>query len=138
MDFAQLKKHFEERDRLAHLLGIKVEEAHSGYAKVSMELRENLRNGVGLAHGGAIFTLADLAFAVAANADRATVALSAQTSLSFLRAGKKGPLTAKAHTLHEGRTLVVVDVEIRDGDEYLLASARITGARTAKPMFSED
>ena len=134
MNLAELRYHFEECDRMAKLLGIKVIDAHAGYSKVSMELEDHHRNGVGLAHGGAIFTLADLAFAVAANADRPTVALSAQTSLSFLRAGSKGPLTAEAHTIHEGRTLLVVDVNIRDGEQNLLAAARITGSRTSRTM----
>ena len=138
MNFSQLKRHFEESDRLAQLLGIKVEEAHRGYARLRMELEEKHRNGVGLAHGGVIFTLADVAFAVAANAEHTSAALSAQTSLSFLRMGEKGPLTAEAHTLHDGRTLVVVDVEIRDGSAKLLATARITGARTSLALLPQD
>ena len=44
-----------------------IEEATREYARVSMPITENNKNGMGLAHGGAIFALADVAFGAAAN-----------------------------------------------------------------------
>lgn len=61
----------------AQALGLTVAEARDGFARILMTA-EGKRNPHGVIHGGAIFTLADQAFAVAANAGgRDRVAVSA-------------------------------------------------------------
>jgi acyl-CoA thioesterase len=50
----------------AQLLGMKITEAYDGYARVSMDCTGK-NNPRGVAHGGAIFALADQAFGIAAN-----------------------------------------------------------------------
>jgi len=50
----------------ARLLGMIVTKAHDGYAEVVMDLTGKT-NPDGIAHGGAIFALADHAFGIAAN-----------------------------------------------------------------------
>lgn len=52
-------------------------------------------NAAGTVQGGALFTLADFAFAVAANAG-GVLTVSLQNSISFLRAAKPARLTARA------------------------------------------
>ncbi len=54
----------------ACLMGIKTIEAREGYAHLKMH-SNGKKNPHGVVHGGAIFTLADQAFAVAANAGKA-------------------------------------------------------------------
>ncbi len=127
-----IKQHLMEQDHFARHVGVIVEEATPEYSRVSMPLGENQRNGVNLAHGGAIFTLADLAFAALANAGPESVALNAQTSISFLRGGSHGPLVAEGRIRHSGRTLLTVDVDVRDADGVLLATAICTGCRTSR------
>ncbi len=117
-------------DRLAQHLGIQVVETAEGYAKATVDLSPNVLNGVGLAHGGLIFTLADIAFAAASNTKPDTVALNAQTCISYLRQGKYGPLTAEARAVREGRSLVTFRVDVHDSEGTLLAIATITGCRT--------
>ena len=50
----------------ARLLGMVITEARDGYSRVTMDCAGKL-NPDGVAHGGAIFTLADQAFGIAAN-----------------------------------------------------------------------
>jgi len=50
----------------ARLLGMVITEAHDGYARVTMDCTGKM-NPSGVAHGGAIFTLADHAFGIASN-----------------------------------------------------------------------
>jgi acyl-CoA thioesterase len=50
----------------AQLLGMKITDAHDGYARVLMDC-SGKNNSRGFAHGGAIFALADQAFGMAAN-----------------------------------------------------------------------
>ena len=54
-------------DRWAAAAGARLAEVREGYARVTMRLREAHLNGVAVAQGGAVFTLADFAFAAACN-----------------------------------------------------------------------
>ena len=54
------------RSEFAVLLGMHVVEAHDGYARVEMDCTGKM-NPDGVAHGGAVFSLADQAFGIAAN-----------------------------------------------------------------------
>lgn len=50
----------------ARLLGMEILEASDGYSRVTMDCAGKMNPG-GVAHGGAIFSLADQAFGIAAN-----------------------------------------------------------------------
>ena len=56
-------KMIREKDTFAHKLGIEILEAEKGRSKVSMPLGEGTANALGNVHGGAIFSLADMALA---------------------------------------------------------------------------
>lgn len=55
------------KDRFATVNGAVIETVDEGFARCSMELNDTHRNALGAVMGGAIFTLADFAFAVASN-----------------------------------------------------------------------
>ena len=54
------------QSEFAQLLGMEITEAYDGYARVVMDCTGK-NNPRGVAHGGAIFALADQAFGIAAN-----------------------------------------------------------------------
>jgi Uncharacterized protein, possibly involved in aromatic compounds catabolism len=58
-----------KNDQFAKLVGLELVKVELGYAEVRMVITEKHLNGVGIVQGGALFTLADFAFAAAANAD---------------------------------------------------------------------
>lgn len=72
-------------DRFAALAGIEIVEAGEGRATVRMTVREDHLNSVDTVHGGAIFTLADFAFAVASNS-HGRVAVGIAVAIQYLRA----------------------------------------------------
>lgn len=83
------------QDSFAAHAGITLEHVEPGMARARMAIGPQHLNGVGIAQGGAIFTLADFAFAAAANSgDRVAVAID--VSISFLKAVTGGVLTAEA------------------------------------------
>ena len=94
-----------------------VVEVAEGYAKATMEIAGCHLNGVGTAQGGAIFTLADLAFAAAANS-HGTVAVAINVNISFVKAAVQGTLTAEAKevSLHPKLATYTVNVTDEDGD----------------------
>src|SRR5881394_2293969 len=84
--------------------GIRIEEAREDYARISMQVRADMLNSHGIAHGGMIFALADTAFAYVCNgANHASVA--AQASIVFLDKVRTGEtLIAEAtEVAREGR-----------------------------------
>lgn len=74
-------------DKLAKHLGAEIIEVKDAYAKVKLKITENFLNGVDLAHGGVMFSLADFAFALAANTTGET-GLAIQANINYIKPGK--------------------------------------------------
>lgn len=109
------------RDQFAKLAGVELLEAKPGFARARMTLGPQHMNGIGIAQGGAIFTLADVAFGAACNAGNPpTVAL--QVSVTFLKAAPGGTLTAEARALGTPRKVGSYDVRVTDEAGDLVAS----------------
>lgn len=129
-----MKNYVAEHDKLMRHLGMTIEEAVPGYAKVSMPITENVKNGMGMAHGGAIFALADVAFGAAANAEAENGVVSLHTSIEFLRPGAVSPLMAEARAVRTGRYVHTYDVEVFDGSGVLVAKVISSGFQTDVPL----
>ena len=114
-----IKQHF-ENDRFAAETGIRLVELRSGYAKAYLRLEQRHLNSVGIVQGGAIFTLADLAFAAASNSG-GKVAVAINTTLSFLKATKTGTLHAEATEISRTRRLSVCTVRVTNEAGELVA-----------------
>ncbi len=67
MDLNEFKELLNRDDRFCRYNNIRLDVLRTGYAEAVMELTENTMNGLGIAQGGSIFTLSDLAFAGAGN-----------------------------------------------------------------------
>jgi 1,4-dihydroxy-2-naphthoyl-CoA hydrolase len=81
----------------------------------------------GLLHGGALMALADAAGGLCAFAnlpDGATGTATVTSATNFLRPVTGGHVEAAARPLNLGRTVIVVDTELRDADGRL--AARVT------------
>jgi len=96
-----------EDDHASRWMGIEVVRAEPGDVEIRMELREEMLNGFGIAHGGMVFAFADTAFALACNEreDRGTATVASGADVNFIRPAHRGQtLTARATALHEGRS----------------------------------
>ena len=100
-------------DRFATENGITLDELDDEHAVTSMTLSPRHRNAFGGVMGGAIFTLADFAFAALTN-DRERVTVAQQVSISFLSAAKGARLVATARYRKDGRNSCVVNVDVTD------------------------
>lgn len=115
-----LSEEFIQKDKFACHTGIDLLEMSPGKAKARMEIREEHKNGMGVAHGGAIFTLADLVFAAASNS-HGIPALAINVSISYLKKVTHGTLTAVANEVSLNPKLGSYTVEVRDDTEELVA-----------------
>ncbi len=101
--------------------GIELTEVGEGKAIGKMTLQDYHINGVGITHGGALFTLADHTCAAAANSrDRVAVSLDGQ--INFIKAASKGTLTAYATEVSLRRTIAVYHVDIKNEEGDLIAT----------------
>ena len=127
---------FLDRDAFAKSLGIRLIEAAPGYAKTAMDITADHRNGAGIAHGGAIFTLADLAFAVAANS-HGKLSLGVAASISYVKAGLGSTLFAEAREISLGTKLATYAVTISNDNDEIIASMQGTVYRKDVPYTRE-
>ena len=75
---------FFKNDRFATNAGVELIEIKEGYSKARLVITAEHLNAGGRTQGGAIFTLADLALAAAANS-HGTLAFSLSSNITFLR-----------------------------------------------------
>lgn len=110
-------------DPYAKYLGIQVEEVKEGYAKVSMEITKDMLNIHGTANGGAIFSLADIAFAIASNTyDQ--VAVGINVNISYIAASfENDKLIAVATERTKNPRLGFYHMEVKNEKGDLIATA---------------
>ncbi len=100
-------------DNFAQELKIQLLEEKDGYSKVCMKVEKIHTNAYGLTHGGAIFSLADYAFAHACNFGD-NVAVAVQVSINYLRPSGEGDLlVAEATRVNDGKTMGLYQVTVR-------------------------
>lgn len=127
--------HMHEKDAMARLLDIVLDEMSPGCARVSMTVRDDMANSMGTCHGGIIFALADCAFAYSCNSrNRKTVAAGA--SIDFISAARPGDrLTAVA----QERALVgrtgIYDIRVVDQSGEVIALFRGRARWVAGAVF---
>ena len=109
-----------ERDRFARANGMRVVEVRPGFARTEMTVEPRHLNSVGVLQGGALFTLADLAFAVASNS-HGVVALACQADMTWFKAVTSGRLVATAEEIARTRKLSTCVVRITDEAGELVA-----------------
>jgi len=86
---------FFAKDTYARQAGIELMNVSEGRAKVKMDIRETHKNSHGTVHGGAIFTLADTAFALASNS-HGIPAAAINAHISYMKSASSGTLFAEA------------------------------------------
>lgn len=117
---------FFRKDRFAARAGIELVEIGPGYGKTVMTVTENHLNAGNTTQGGAIFTLADLALAAAANT-RGQLALSLNSGISFFRPSGPGDiLTAEAKEKFVQKRTGYYQVDITNQNGELVACFETT------------
>lgn len=112
------------------LVGMELVELAEGYARFRLPVEPKLLQFYRAVHGGAIASLADSAAALAlisllSATDRtATV----EMKINYLAPTVEGELVAEGRVVHKGGRLSVIDVEVRNNGDRLVAKALITYA----------
>ncbi len=134
MELTEKAREIFANDRYAtELTGVKIDHVGDRCATCSLMLDARHRNAKGAVMGGVLFTLADLAFAVAANSTVLSQTpageevrlcwVSASSDIHFVSVAKGNKLTATSRCMREGRTRALYQCEIHDSEGRLVAVA---------------
>jgi len=119
-------REFFQGDVFAGKNGIVIDELSEDGCVCSMEIGKDHKNAAGAVMGGAIFTLADFACAVAANnIHRITVIQN--VSINFLSVAKEGRLLARTECIKDGKKSCVYNVDVTDDGGRRIAQYTATG-----------
>jgi len=110
-------------------MGIRVEEIREGYARFSMDIRPEFKQGAGIMQGGLSIALSSetAAHAVMTTLGAGENLTTIELKNNFLSMASQGRLTAEATVFKRGRRLVIVDCIVRDdqGRDISRSSATI-------------
>lgn len=125
-----------DKDLFSQWLGVERLEEKEGFCKLKMTIREEMCNGLGVAHGGISFSLADSALAFASNS-HGRQALSIETSISHVKPLKAGDVivaTAVEQSLTNRIGNYYIEIQRETGE--IVALFKGTVFRTEKEWFS--
>ena len=110
----EVQAHFRDDRFACEVTGCRLVEVSQGHAVVELELDEaKHHNAAGGVMGGAIFTLADFAFAVASNYNE-NPSVGVSNSIEYLSAAKGKKLIATCDVDKSGRSLGFYTVHVSD------------------------
>jgi acyl-CoA thioesterase len=109
-----------KNDHFAERANVELLSVSPGRATAKMVLHPHHLNGLRTIQGGAIFTLADFAFALAANS-HGTVAVAINASITFMKAARTGTLWAEAREVSKNFKIGSYVVEVKDDHGDLVA-----------------
>lgn len=112
---------FLAKDTYAKSAGVELLDASIGRARVRMQIQACHLNSHKTVHGGAIFTLADTAFAIASNT-HGIPAAAINATISYMKAARTGTLYAEAEEFACNPKLATYEVKVTDdaGDSIAL------------------
>lgn len=114
-----------ERVPYARLIGIEVGALARGEATLHLTVRDELKQNLGVVHGGATASLIDSAsaFAILTLLKPGETTTTIDLTIHYLRPLTEGRATAKASVRKAGRRLLTVSVDVSDEAGNLAATA---------------
>ena len=113
---------------VAELIGVVVEEAGDGMSVATMVAEERHSNPMGTIHGGILCDLADAAMGVAlfSTLEPGESFTTLELKMNYLRPFWTGKLIARGRIVHRGRTVGMVECDVFDDQERLIARSSST------------
>lgn len=117
-----IRKYF-SRDVFAEGCGIEIVEASDGCAATVVKIRDSHLNGIGIVHGGLLFTLADMAIAAAVHT-RGKVAVLVSSTITYVKAAQGSNLRAEAREVSRNSRLAAYTADITDDTGQVVATVQ--------------
>ncbi len=111
-------------DTFARLIGMELTELQPGFARALLPITEDKVNMYQMAHGGAIFSVADQACEAAGNSF-GEPAVALQNNFHFLASGKAGDLLkATAKVVNRSNRIGLIEFEVANQEGLVLAKGQ--------------
>jgi acyl-CoA thioesterase len=108
-------------DTFSHHIGVKLMELLPGFARTTLPITDKMINIYRMAHGGAIFSVADQACEAAGNS-YGEPAVALQQNIHFLSAAKSGDcLEAIAKVTHRSNRIGLIEFEVKNQEGIPIA-----------------
>jgi uncharacterized protein (TIGR00369 family) len=110
------------------LLGIEVINIGEDIAQLRLQINQNQFNQNGIIHGGVICSLADSAAAVLLLSiiESGKTLSTIELKINFLSSVKSGNVYADAKIIHKGSKIAVLEIDINNEEEQLIAKCLTT------------
>jgi len=111
------------------LYGLEVLETSADEVRAQVQVRDGVKQPMGLVHGGVYASIAESITSMAtfwAVADQGKIAVGLSNQTNFLRPITRGTIHALARCRHKGRTTWVWEVDITDDEDRLCTVVRMT------------
>lgn len=119
-------------DRMSEWLGIRILDYTVGNVTCQMTVRDQMVNGMQIAHGGITYSLSDSALAFAINS-HGILSVSVETSISHMQPVHIGDvLTTSTSQLSISRKIGVYLINVHNQNQQLVSSFKGTVYRTGK------
>lgn len=115
-----------DHDAAVQWLGIEFVEVSEHRVTARLPVRDEMRNGFGIIHGGFPYLLADTAFAFSGTA-AGTPMVTHQSNTTYTAPARGDYLEATANILHRYGRNVICDVTVRDDDGSVVAYLSMHG-----------
>lgn len=129
----QSKKLFLHDRYATEVTGIHIVAVNDHYAQCTLSLDSRHRNAMGGIMGGAIFTLADFAFAIAANTDcldnGKPLWVSAASTIVYHSNTADNTISASTRCLKHGRSCCSYEISVTDSSDKLIATILTNGSK---------
>lgn len=130
-------KEFFSQDQFAAHAGVRLLTIEPGHATAIMPVTPVVLNASGWVQGGALFTLADLAFAAAVNTHE-SLTVSVNSHIAFFKSLRSGHVHAEAKELVDHHRLPYAQVRLTDDEGELIALFTSSGYRKANARIDVD
>ena len=124
--------------RIATLIGFSLASIEPGRAVIEMEAGPQHANPMGTLHGGVLCDLADAAMgmAYASSLDDGETFTTLELKINFLKPVWTGQLVATGRVVKGGQTVGLVECDVHDAKERLVARASSTCMTLRGPQAS--
>ena len=113
---------------IADLIGFTLAEVEPGRAVITFDASRRHANPMGTVHGGVFCDIADAAMGIAyaATLDEGETFTTLELKINFLKPVRTGPLMATGHVVKGGRSIGLVECDVVDDKDRLVARASST------------
>lgn len=127
-----------KNDDMSQWLGIEALEIAQGHAVLRMTVREEMLNGMDIAHGGITYSLSDSALAFASNS-HGRKAVSVETSISHIKPVYKGDvLTATTKEERVTKKIGIYTIAVTNQQDEKVALFKGTVYRSTLEWFGDE